>query len=104
LANSIAADVIDVDTLASGTQRSGLYFAAWGMTTELSLAPSVLLATVLPANFGYDPAAPIQPLDVQANLMLFYGVVPAVMMAARALLAIPISDHARASRRGAGGP
>ncbi|MFY9974253.1 MAG: MFS transporter, partial [Chromatiaceae bacterium] len=30
LANSIAADVIDVDTLAPGEQRSGLYFAVWG--------------------------------------------------------------------------
>ncbi len=30
LANSIAADVIDLDTLASGDQRSGLYFAVWG--------------------------------------------------------------------------
>ena len=35
LANSIAADVIDVDTLASGEQRSGLYFAAWGMAIKL---------------------------------------------------------------------
>jgi len=38
LANSMAADVIDVDTLASGEQRSGLYFAAWGMAIKLSLA------------------------------------------------------------------
>ena len=37
LANSMAADVIDVDTLASGEQRSGLYFAAWGMAIKLSL-------------------------------------------------------------------
>jgi Na+/melibiose symporter-like transporter len=85
LANSIAADVIDVDTLASGRQRSGLYFAAWGMTTKLSLALGVLLATVLPASFGYDPAAPTTPPEVQARLMLFYGLVPAVMMAAGAL-------------------
>lgn len=80
LANSIAADVIDVDTLASGEQRSGLYFAAWGMTTKLSLALGVLLGTVLPASFGYQPAAEITTPQVQAALMAIYGGVPAVLM------------------------
>jgi Na+/melibiose symporter-like transporter len=85
LANSIAADVIDVDTLASGEQRSGLYFAAWGMTIKLSLALGVLLGTTLPAAFSYDPAATVTTPDVQARLMLIYGLVPAAMMAAGAL-------------------
>ena len=80
LANSIAADVIDVDTLASGEQRSGLYFAVWGMTTKLSLALGVLLGTALPAAFGYQPAAEIMTPQVQANLMAIYGGVPAVLM------------------------
>ena len=35
---AIQADVIDVDTAASGEQRSGLYFAAWGLATKLALA------------------------------------------------------------------
>jgi Na+/melibiose symporter-like transporter len=85
LANSIAADVIDVDTLASGEQRSGLYFAAWGMTIKLSLAFGVLLGATLPAAFGYDPAAAVTTPDVQARLMAIYGLVPALMMAAGAL-------------------
>ncbi len=85
LANSIAADVIDVDTLASGEQRSGLYFAAWGMTIKLSLALGVVLGTALPAAFGYEPAAAVTPLDVQAWLMVIYGIVPALMMAGGAL-------------------
>ena len=85
LANSIAADVIDVDTLASGEQRSGLYFAAWGMTIKLSLALGVLLGTTLPAAFGYDPAAAVTTPDVQAHLMTIFGLVPALMMAAGAL-------------------
>jgi GPH family glycoside/pentoside/hexuronide:cation symporter len=85
LANSIAADVIDVDTLASGEQRSGLYFAARGMTIKLSLALGVLLGTALPAGFGYDPAAAATTPDVQARLMLVYGLVPPAMMAAVAL-------------------
>ena len=35
---AIQADVIDVDTAASGEQRSGLYFATWGLATKLALA------------------------------------------------------------------
>jgi Na+/melibiose symporter-like transporter len=103
LANSIAADVIDVDTLASGRQRSGLYFAAWGMTTKLALALGVLLGTALPASFGYDPAAPVTSPQVQASLMLFYGCVPAVMMAAGAafLYRFPITRERHAEVRAA---
>jgi Na+/melibiose symporter-like transporter len=81
----MAADVIDVDTLASGEQRSGLYFAAWGMAIKLSLALGVLLGTVLPASFGYDPSAAVISTEVQARLMVIYGCVPALMMAAGAL-------------------
>jgi len=103
LANSIAADVIDVDTLASGEQRSGLYFAAWGMTIKLSLALGVLLGTTLPAGFGYDPAAAVTTPDVQARLMVIYGLLPASMMAAGALFLrrFPITRERHAEVRAA---
>lgn len=86
LANSIAADVIDVDTLESGEQRSGLFFAVWGMVTKLSLALGVLLGTTLPSAFGYEPAAVATSLEVQTPLMAIYGAVPALLMATGALL------------------
>ncbi|WP_462321620.1 MFS transporter [Halochromatium sp.] len=103
LANSIAADVIDVDTLESGEQRSGLFFAAWNMTTKLALALGVLLGTALPAAVGYDPAADTTPADIQARLMLIYGAVPAVMMAAGALFlrGFPVSRERHAEVRAA---
>jgi Na+/melibiose symporter-like transporter len=85
LANSIAADVIDVDTLESGEQRSGLFFAVWGMVTKLSLALGVLLGTTLPAAFGYAPAELETPVGVQARLMAIYGAVPALLMGLGAL-------------------
>lgn len=85
LANSIAADVIDLDTLASGEQRAGLYFAVWGMVTKLSLALGVLLGTGLPAAFGYDPGQAVVTPPVQARLMAIYGAVPALLMGVGAL-------------------
>lgn len=103
LANSIAADVSDVDTLASGRQRSGLYFAALGMTIKLSLALGVLLATLLPALFGYDPAATVTPPAIQARLMLIYGVLPALLMTGGVLflLRFPITRERHAEVRAA---
>ncbi|MEM9173958.1 MAG: MFS transporter [Myxococcota bacterium] len=85
LANSIAADVIDVDTLESGEQRSGLFFAVWGMVIKLSLALGVVLGTALPAAGGYDPSAEVVPGEIQTRLMAIYGIVPAVLMGVGAL-------------------
>jgi GPH family glycoside/pentoside/hexuronide:cation symporter len=85
IANSIAADVIDVDTLESGEQRSGLFFAVWGMAIKLSLALGVVLATVLPSLAGYSPSdSPPTPI-IQGRLMMIYGALPAVLMAFGAL-------------------
>lgn len=52
---SIQADVIDADTAASGDQRSGLYFAAWGLATKLSLAAGVGIVFPLLGSFGFNP-------------------------------------------------
>ena len=85
IANSIAADVIDVDTLESGEQRSGLFFAVWGMAIKLALALGVVLATVLPSLAGYLPSEVAIPLQIQGRLMLIYGALPALLMALGAL-------------------
>jgi Na+/melibiose symporter-like transporter len=101
LANSIAADVIDVDTLASGEQRSGLYFAVWGMMIKLSLALGVLLGTTLPAALGYDPTAVVVTPAVQASVMAVYGAVPALLMGIGALFlrGFPITRERHAQVR-----
>jgi Na+/melibiose symporter-like transporter len=54
---AIQADVIDVDTAMSGEQRSGAYFAAWSLTTKLSLAAGVGIVFPLLGSAGFDAAA-----------------------------------------------
>ena len=51
---AMQADVIDEDTANSGEQRSGLYFAAWGLATKASLAAGVGLVFPALAGFGFD--------------------------------------------------
>ncbi len=53
---SIQADVVDMDTLKSGEQRTGLYFALWGMATKLALGLAVGIAFPLldMVNFNAD--------------------------------------------------
>jgi glycoside/pentoside/hexuronide:cation symporter, GPH family len=54
---SIAADVIDVDTLRSGQQRSGLYMAFGAVNLKLSFMLGVFIATAWPTFFGFEPSA-----------------------------------------------
>jgi glycoside/pentoside/hexuronide:cation symporter, GPH family len=49
--------VIDIDTLRSGEQRSGLYFAAWSLSTKLSLALGVGFVFPILQFAGFDPKA-----------------------------------------------
>jgi Na+/melibiose symporter-like transporter len=86
LSNSIAADVVDQDIVESGRQRTGLFFAVWGMAVKGAVALGVLLATALPAAFGFEPSAATQPADAQLWLMMIYGWLPCLIM----VLGVPL--------------
>lgn len=77
---AIQADVIDIDTAASGEQRSGMYFAAWSLATKLSLALAVGFAFPLLGAFGFQPDsnAP-QSATALSALAITYAWVPAVL-------------------------
>lgn len=80
LSNSIAADVVDQDILDSGRQRTGLFFAVWGMAVKAAVAIGVLLATALPAAFGFQPSAAAHEAGAKLWLMLVYGWLPCLIM------------------------
>ncbi|MEM5492222.1 MFS transporter [Hoeflea sp. AS16] len=73
---AIQADVIDVDTAASGEQRSGTYFAAWSLATKLSLAGGVGIVFPVLAAFGFDPASSASTGDGLMALAVAYAWVP----------------------------
>jgi glycoside/pentoside/hexuronide:cation symporter, GPH family len=76
---SLQADVIDVDTAASGEQRSGIYLAIWGLATKLSLALAVGIAFPLLAWGGYDPGQGIRSPFGLNLLGLLYAAVPVAL-------------------------
>lgn len=77
---SIQADVIDIDTAETGEQRSGLYFAFWGLATKASLALGVGLAFPLLAGVGFDAQKVNEP-SALLTLSLLYGGLPVVLKA-----------------------
>lgn len=84
---SIQADVIDVDTAASGEQRSGAYFAAWSLATKLSLALGLAVAFPLLAAFGFEPGGSANGPDALFALAAVYAWLPiAFKLAAIALM------------------
>jgi glycoside/pentoside/hexuronide:cation symporter, GPH family len=76
---SLQADVIDVDTAASGEQRSGIYLAIWGLATKLALALAVGIAFPLLSYSGYDPGAGSATQTGLMTLGLLYAGAPVAL-------------------------
>lgn len=76
---AIQADVVDVDTAASGEQRSGTYFAAWSLSTKLSLALAVGIAFPILGYFGFQPDGETQSATALSALAITYAWVPALL-------------------------
>ncbi len=75
---SMQADVIDNDTAVSGSQRSGMYFAAWALATKLSLATAVGVTFPMLSLIGFDPAQDRSSPDALNGLSLLYAWAPIV--------------------------
>lgn len=101
LAPAIQADVIDVDTAHSGSQRAGLYFALWGFATKLALALAVGLAFPLLSWSGFDPATHMRTDFGLAMLAALYAIVPIILKigAIRLVWNFPVDAEAQSLLR-----
>jgi len=54
--SSMQADVIDLDTLTTGQNRAGIFFAIWGVVTKMSFALAALSFPLLEAQ-GFNASA-----------------------------------------------
>ncbi len=99
---AIQADVIDVDTAASGEQRSGVYFAAWSLATKSALALAVGIAFPLIGAFGFVPGAAANDATALAALAWTYAWLPIVLKLAAVGLMwnFPLDEAAQAALRG----
>ncbi len=92
LPSAIQADVVDADTQASGEQRTGLFFALWGIATKMAFALAAVSLPVL--HFvGFDASAigvdgrSTNSADALLALTLLYAAVPiAIKLVAMALM------------------
>lgn len=78
LPHAIQADVVDVDTAAGGGQRTGIYFAFWGMATKLALAGAVGIAFPLLGAAGFLVGGGNQTPAALFALAALYGWAPIV--------------------------
>jgi GPH family glycoside/pentoside/hexuronide:cation symporter len=82
---SMVPDVVDVDRLATGEQRSGVYYGVWGLGTKASEALAIASTGWILALFNYAPNVAQTPQTL-FGIRLFFGVVPAIAIA----LALPL--------------
>jgi GPH family glycoside/pentoside/hexuronide:cation symporter len=97
---AIQADVIDVDTAASGEQRSGLYFAAWSLSTKLSLALGVGIVFPLLGLFGFEPGGDNQGMALTALVSIYVWLPLALKLTAIGLMwNFPLGESEQAALR-----
>lgn len=86
LPTSMAADIVDLDTLRTREQRTGLYFSLWGMVSKGAAALGIFVATTGVAFFGFDPGSDANTPTAKLALACMYSVIPAAI----ACIALPL--------------
>ena len=100
LPSSMQADVVDLDTAESGDQRTGLYFALWGMVTKLALALAVGIAFPLLDLAGFADGEANAPVALW-TLIGLYSLAPVIFKAIAIVLMwrYPITADRQAATR-----
>ena len=97
---SMKADVIDLDSLESGEDRAGLFFAAWSTATKMVQALGVGISLPALAYLGFDPTVVNAPEELY-SLRAWFSFVPVLFYVLSAILVIgyPITKARHAEIR-----
>jgi len=83
---AIQADVVELDSLRTGTARAGLFFALWQVATKAAVALSSGLGLILLGQAGFDANGQNDETALTALLVLYAGVPIVLKLAAVALV------------------
>ena len=75
---SMTADVCDLDELATGKRREGIFGAIYWWMVKLGFAVAGLLSGAIMSVVAFTPGAAVQPEGAVDGLRLFYSAVPIV--------------------------
>jgi Na+/melibiose symporter-like transporter len=75
---AMQADVVDLDTAASGEQRTGVYFGLWSVATKAALAFAGGAALIALDATGFTAEGENTP-DALLSLALLYALAPALL-------------------------
>ena len=100
LPSAVQADLVDLDTATSGTQRTGAFFALWSLAQKFALAGAGGAALILLGLIGFQTEGPNTEAAL-TGLTLLYAAVPIVLKAVAIGLMwnFPIDAAAQAALR-----
>jgi Na+/melibiose symporter-like transporter len=102
LPNSMKADVIDLDTLASGENRAALFFSSWSFAQKATSSVGAAIAMFGLALFGFDaaPGANNGP-DELFGLRFLFSTFPSIffLLGAAVIWKYPITESRHAEIR-----
>ncbi len=75
---AMQADVVDLDRLRTGQDRTGVFFALWSMANKLALAAAVAIAFPLLEAFGFRTDH-VNDVTAVAALAMIYALLPTVL-------------------------